>query len=214
VLAGGRSTRMGRDKARLVVDGCTLLEHMLRKLRSLGMEPRICGSRGDLAGLAEVIPDNFSQCGPLGGLEAALAVSDAELNLFVPVDLPELPVEFLRWLSARAEASHAAATIPRWGAREQPLCAVYHRRLLGGLRESLAGGRRKVIDAVRAAASGLREGVDVFDVECVAATGPADWPLEPPVRDWFRNINTPAEYEALQLFSLPSAGAKSRHPIS
>lgn len=210
VLAGGQSRRMGRDKALLVVDGYALIELMLDKLRRLGLDPRICGVRSDLAQFADVVPDNFSQSGPLAGIEGALAVSDSELNLFVPVDLPGLPAGFLRWLMERAETSRSVATIPRYGDRLQPLCAVYSRRLLEGLRESLVAGRRKVVDGIRASALDLGESIDAFDAECIAATAPAEWPLQPPVGDWFRNVNTPAEYDALNT----TAGAKSRHPIS
>jgi molybdopterin-guanine dinucleotide biosynthesis protein A len=209
VLAGGQSTRMGRDKALLVVDGETLLEQMLEKLRAVGLTPRICGSRSDLARLAEVVPDNFPQSGPLGGIEAALAVSDSELNLFVPVDLPGLPLQFLRWLMERAETSRAVATIPRYGDRPQPLCAVYSRRLLEGLRESLGAGRGKVMDAIGTAAAGLGDAIDAPDMECMAAAAGAEWPLQP-LGDWFRNVNTPADYEAVK----SGAGAKMHHPIS
>jgi molybdopterin-guanine dinucleotide biosynthesis protein A len=209
VLAGGQSTRMGRDKALLMLNGRTLIEHMLDKLRVVGLRPRICGSRPELARFAEVVPDNFVQSGPLAGIEAALAVSDSDLNLFVPVDLPGIPPEFLVWLMARAETSHAVATIPRYGDRFHPLCAVYSRRLLVGLQQSLGAGHRKVMDGIRASATALGEPVDAFDVECVAAAAPAEWPLRPPLAEWFRNMNTPAEYEALD----PS-GAKRRDPIS
>ncbi|MFP5227697.1 MAG: molybdenum cofactor guanylyltransferase [Acidobacteriota bacterium] len=197
VLAGGQSTRMGRDKALLPLEGRTLIEHTVEKLRGLGMQPRICGARADLARFAEVVPDHFEDAGPLAGIEAALAVSDAELNLFVPVDLPGLPVAFLRWMMARAETSRAVATIPRYGDRLQPLCAVYSRRLVEGVREALVAGRRKVMDGIFGSAAGRREDVDVFDVECIAAAGCADWGATPGLREWFRNVNTPGEYAAL-----------------
>lgn len=188
---------MGRDKALLDVDGRPLVERTVEMLRGLELNPRICGSRPDLAGFAEVVPDNFPLCGPLGGIEAALAASDSELNLFVPVDLPGLPRGFLQWMMARAETSQAVATIPRYGDRVQPLCAVYSRRLRDGLRRPLVAGNYKVMAAVREAAAALGEGVDEFDMESVASTGPEEWPLLPPLGEWFRNINTPADYEQL-----------------
>jgi molybdopterin-guanine dinucleotide biosynthesis protein A len=215
VVAGGQSTRIGRDKALLTLDGIPLIQRALDLLRSVGFSPRICGSRPDLARFAEVIPDNFPQCGPLGGIEAALAVSDTELNLFLPVDLPALPAAFVRWLLARAGASPAVATLPVVGDRAQPLCAVYSRRLLEGIRHSLARGDYKVVSGIRAAAESLGEPIDLFDVETVAATVPAgEWPSSP-VSDWFRNMNTPADYERLTLTgSFAATGAKSGHPIS
>ncbi len=196
VLAGGQSTRMGRDKALLEVEGETLVERALGLLHGLGLEPRICGSRPDLARFADVVPDNFPLSGPLGGIEAALAVSNAELNLFVPVDLPGLPADFLRWLMARAETSQAVATIPTYGGRLQPLCAVYSRRLISGLRSALGGGRFKVMAAIEESAATLGEAVDAFDVECIAPVA-ADWPGDLPLLGWFRNVNTPGDYEAL-----------------
>jgi len=206
VLAGGRSTRMGRDKALLEVDGRPLIVHALEKLRALGLDPRICGSRPDLEGFGEVIPDRFPESGPLAGIEAGLAgvaAGEDELNLFLAVDLPLLPVEFLRWMIERAEASGAVATIPRAEGREQPLCAVYSRRLQPGLRLALEAGNRKVMRAMSEAAAGMGERLDVFDVERVAAalrTGV--WPADPewksvPVRTWFRNVNTPEELARL-----------------
>jgi molybdenum cofactor guanylyltransferase len=203
VVAGGQSSRMGRDKALLPVDGTPLIAHALDLLRSLRFSPRICGSRPDLARFAEVIPDNLPQCGPLAGIEAALAVSDTELNLFLPVDLPTLPAAFVRWMVARADTSQAVATIPVPGDRPQPLCAVYSRRLLEGIRESLGRGDYKMMNAISAAAASLREPIDRFDVERVAATlRPGEWPSSATV-DWFRNVNTPGDYERLTRSTLP-----------
>lgn len=196
VLAGGASVRMGRDKARLEVGGRPLIALALDKLRALDLNPRIAGSRTDLAPFAPVVPDNFPGCGPLAGIEAAMAASDADLHLFLPVDLPALPVAFLAWMARRAKTSQAAATIPLLAGRPQPLCAAYRRRLLPGLRAALEAGRYKVITAIEASAGAS---VDEFEVETLApALIPATWPSAPPVADWFRNLNTPEELERLR----------------
>jgi len=214
LLAGGASSRMGRDKALLEVGGRPLVAIALDKLHALGFVPRLCGSRPDLAGFAETIPDNFAGCGPLGGVEAALTVTDSDRNLFLPVDLPELPVTFLRWMAARAETTGAIATIPRFGGRPQPLCAVYSRRLLPGVRAALAAGDFRMMAAIPAAAAAASEGIDGFDVESVAAAlMPESWPDSPPLARWFWNLNTPADYERLRDDRWAS-GANVRHPIS
>ena len=201
ILAGGQSTRMGRDKALLGFHGRPLIENMLTKLRTLGFSPRIVGSRPDLAGYAPIIPDNYPGSGPLAGIEAALAASNDYLNLFLPVDLPLLPAEFLRWMTARALQTSALATIPRLEGRPQPLCAVYHHALLPDARSALAARKPKVMRAVEHAASESRLKIDLFDVEIAAAslTPSVDWPLAPAVHRWFHNFNTPADLECAAL---------------
>ena len=111
---------------------------------------------------------------------------------------------------ARAEKSQAVATIPRYGGRNHPLCAVYSRRLLEGLRRSLATGDCKVMIALHEAAAPLGEALDEFDVESVAsALPPAEWPSHPPLANWFRNVNTPADYESLRA----ALEQKAAHPL-
>lgn len=207
---------MGRDKALLEIGGRPLIEIALGVLRELGLTPRICGSRPDLAGFAHVVPDNHPGCGPLGGIEAALAASGSDLNLFLPVDLPAIPPAFLRWMMDRAGETKAVATIPLLGGRAQPLCAVYSRGLLHGIHEALAAGEYKMMTAIRAAASSLEERIDAFEVETLAAALiPDTWPADPPVQEWFRNVNTPADYEQLHTEGAHrTSGANRRHPIS
>lgn len=194
VLAGGRSTRMGRDKALLDLDGHPLIDHALAKLRALGFSPRIAGSRPDLASFAEFVPDNYPQQGPLGGIEAALAASGAEQNLFLPIDLPRLPLEFLRWMMERAQHTNALATVPRGQGLPQPLCAIYSRMMLPHAQAALAEGDAKVMRAVEraAAATGLR--IDSFDAESIAGSQLWEQPLR--VHSWFQNLNSPQDFQA------------------
>ncbi len=197
VLAGGQSTRMGRDKAMLPLGGRPLIEHALDKLRALGFSPRIVGSRSDLAAFAAVVPDRHPQAGPLGGIEAALAASDTEQNFFLPVDLPWLPLEFLRWMIDRANGTEALATIPRLQGRPQPLCAVYGKALLPYAQAALVADDAKVMRAVERAANATGLRIDSFDVETVAAAQSWEQPL--PLRRWFENINTPADFKKAAL---------------
>ena len=190
VLAGGQSTRMGKDKALLEYAGRPLVEHAVEKLTGAGLKAYIVGTRSDLAAYAPVIEDLRPECGPLGGIEAALASSNSEWNLFLPVDLPLLPLFFLRNLLERVNSTAAGATIPMLAGRPQPLCAVYHRDSLEGIRKSLESGDYKVMHGIEKASSS--SSIDLFSVEAVAATRD-DWPLEPPLRWWFQNLNTPAD---------------------
>jgi len=220
ILAGGQSTRIGRDKALLEFRGRPLIEHALDKLRALDFSPRIAGNRPDLAPYAPVVPDHYPGSGPLAGIEAALSASDADLNLFLPIDLPLLPIEFLRWMTARARETRAVATIPHLEGRPQPLCAVYHRDLLHHIQVALAKGDRKVIDVIESAAANschpdrsarrVVEGpavrisnssLDRFNVETIAAC--LDFATTLPVHRWFQNLNTPADLQIAALEESP-----------
>ena len=143
VLAGGRSTRMGQDKALLPWAGRPLLEVALDKLRALPLAaaPRIAGARSDLSYHAGVIADLHPGCGPLSGIEAALAASSRPLNVFLPVDVPLLPAQFLLWMLQRAETTGALVTrSPDQRLAPGPVCRVPPRSV--GPHQRIARGRR------------------------------------------------------------------------
>jgi molybdopterin-guanine dinucleotide biosynthesis protein A len=196
VLAGGRSTRMGQDKALLSPAGRSLLDLALDKLRRLPLAgaPRIAAARSDLSAHAAVIADLHPGCGPLSGIEAALAASTQPLNVFLPVDIPLLPPQFLLWMLERAAITGALVTVPRFNGRPQPLCAVYHRDLLGHIAASLGAGEHKVMPAVTAAAGPPAHHIDIFDVELVASAHAQMRAFSPlPLYWWFHNCNTPED---------------------
>ncbi|HEY4045875.1 MAG TPA: molybdenum cofactor guanylyltransferase [Acidobacteriaceae bacterium] len=208
VLAGGRSTRMGRDKALLPFGGRPLIEvavEKLEKLRELGLgQPRIAGSRPDLSGFAAVVDDVHPGCGPLSGIEAALTATCEPLNLFLPIDMPLVPAAFLSWILLRAEVTGAIATLPRAGGAVQPLCAVYHRDLLTQVTRSLLAGDYKVTRVLELAFgedAGMQR-VDAFDIELLVTTYPAlAGESVIPAHRWFENCNSPQDLEAVEAFA-------------
>lgn len=104
VLAGGRSTRMGRDKALLEWHGRPLIDHQLALLQRAGaQQARVSGDRPAWQGIVDGLPD----AGPLGGLLGVARVVRGETDLLVvPVDMPLLTAPLLaRLLAARPEAA-------------------------------------------------------------------------------------------------------------
>jgi molybdopterin-guanine dinucleotide biosynthesis protein A len=189
VLAGGRSLRMGRDKAEVEIAGIPLLERMLRKLRTLGLRTRVAGRREALEGIAaEVESDLHPDCGPLSGIETALSRSEKPLVLVLGIDLPLIETDFLRWMLERARVTGAMAMIPRLLGEPQPLCAVYRRELLPHVTDALEASNYKVMAVVERAAE---RAADVFDVERVVAAGA--WDSAFPVHWQFMNCNRPAD---------------------
>jgi molybdenum cofactor guanylyltransferase len=189
---------MGRDKALLEMDGVPLIQRALRTLREITGAPRILGNRPDLAGFAPVVSDIYPHSGPLGGIHAGLAASACEWSVFLPVDVPLLPVGFLRHLVDRVSLTRALATIPIVAGRHQPLVAVYHRSLLPTIVGRLEGGDfgtlRAIVEAARA--SGQANGIDEFRVEVLVASGQLESiETDLPSYRWFQNVNTPSELE-------------------
>jgi molybdopterin-guanine dinucleotide biosynthesis protein A len=187
---------MGQDKALVTYKGRPLIEHAISLLKASELEPHIVGHRPDLARYAPVIPDRHSDCGPLGGIEAALVASSSDFNVFLPVDLPLLPAAFLRYLSQRAVITGAAATIPASIGKPQPLCAIYHRDLLHGITRWIEEGNYKVMHAMKDAAKRFGGSVDLFSVEAVVAARDG-LSQQMPAHRWFQNMNTPADMALL-----------------
>jgi molybdopterin-guanine dinucleotide biosynthesis protein A len=195
VLAGGRSLRMGQDKAGVMLAGRRLLDHMLGKLRALGLRARVAGLREPVVeNTAEVFTDAHPDCGPLSGMETALARSEAALVMVLGVDLPLLPTEFLAWMLERALTTGAVVTMPRLLGKPQPLCAVYRREVVPGITAALEAGDYRVMDMVERATAARR--LDSFDAERVAATGA--WRSAVPTHQQFMNCNTSAELKVAQ----------------
>jgi molybdopterin-guanine dinucleotide biosynthesis protein A len=127
ILAGGKSSRMGRDKAFLELAGTSLLERALELARGMSDQVAIVGDGKKFQPFGTVVVDRYSERGPLAGIHAALASSDRELNLILAVDLPFVVPEFLKYLVSEAEASPVMVTVPRADGGFQPLCAVYRK---------------------------------------------------------------------------------------
>jgi molybdopterin-guanine dinucleotide biosynthesis protein A len=181
VLAGGKSSRMGSDKAFLGLGDETLLSHALRVAGGVAEEVRIVGDAKRFATFGRVVEDVYRDRGPLGGIHAALSTSATELNLILAVDLPFVGEKFLAYLLSRARDSGAIVTLPRAGGGLQPLCAAYRRGFAEVAEESLRNGKNK-IDSLFAR---VRTCV-IEEDELVRASFSAEI---------FRNLNTPDELD-------------------
>jgi molybdopterin-guanine dinucleotide biosynthesis protein A len=148
VLAGGQSTRMGRDKALLEIDGqplvariALLVEEAAGSAVIIG-DPRRYGSLGFRA-----IPDRIAGLGPLGGLLTALENTTAAWNLVVACDMPGLTVAVMRRLVlAIPTAGQAQCIVPVSEQGIEPLCALYHRDCLVDVRQAITRKRLKMKD--------------------------------------------------------------------
>lgn len=142
---------MGRNKAFLRSGNRTLIEIVASAVQQAADSVTIVGPPEiyRYSGFP-VIPDRQPNLGPLAGIETALAHTSADWNLIVACDMPRLTPLLLRRILDEAEAHpEASCIVPE--SKEgfvEPLCAVYHKRLLAVISAALAGGTRKVTDAL------------------------------------------------------------------
>lgn len=131
LLAGGKSSRMGQDKASLPLLGTSLLQLQLEKAQLMGIDDiLVSGAREDVPG-ARVIPDVYPERGPLGGLHACLQAAKHPCAVVLSVDMPLLPSCMLRELVENHTQSGAEITLAVHGDRWQPLVGVYNSDLSG-----------------------------------------------------------------------------------
>ena len=176
VLAGGRSSRMGADKALLNWGGETLLERAVRFWRESGRVERILVSVGPQAHFSaaqlpegvQAVADLERGRGPMAGLAAAFACSDADVLCVGAVDMPNLTAE------AVLPVPKGDAAVYRLNGRREPLFGVYRRSVLPAAQKLLAEGKGKM---------GLL--LDAVQTEYYYAP-----PLLEPV---FQNLNTPGD---------------------
>lgn len=183
VLVGGRSLRMGRDKAFVPWQGTTLLEHALARAAAFGPARLLTGDAADeiraaqLFPFGELVPDRTPGCGPLGGIDAALHDVPTDWALILPIDQPGLPcAELLRW-AVQVGASPAAASWLVPPAGPEPLPLLLHRSLAPAVASALSAGQRRILPAIQsiAEAHGL--------------------PVSVQHQEWFLNLNSPHDLE-------------------
>jgi len=192
VLAGGKSVRMGQDKAFVTWEGSTLLNRALEATQAVASVACIVGAREKFAPYGSVVEDVFRDRGPLGGIHAALSSTDQELNLILAVDLPLVTPALLSFLIECAQDERNVATVPRLDAGWEPLCAVYRREFAevaeGALKRGQNAIHRLLEDEIER--SGVRSGIRAIEErELVSAGFPALM---------FRNINTVMDLESCE----------------
>jgi molybdopterin-guanine dinucleotide biosynthesis protein A len=143
ILCGGLSTRMGRDKALLDIDGATLLERAVARLQTVADPVLLAsGSRELTHPACFSVPDDMTGVGPLAGLLAVLRASPHQLCAIVAVDMPDISPDLLRRLAALREGEDAVVAVSPRGL--EPLHAVYARSALAAVEAALREGERSL----------------------------------------------------------------------
>jgi molybdopterin-guanine dinucleotide biosynthesis protein A len=181
ILAGGKSRRMGRDKAFLPFGTGMLIERVIEVLHQVTEDVILITNTPELYqrfGLP-MFSDAIPEAGSLGGVYTGLVSAQASYSLCLACDMPFVKPAFLRFLCE--VAAEADVVIPRNAEDFQPLCTVYSQVCREPIRQKIDAGRLKItgfFDQVR---------VRVVGGELLARYDPHDV--------MFFNANTPEEYE-------------------
>ena len=203
VLAGGQSSRMGRDKALVPFAGRPLIEHALAALREAGLPASIAGGLRALAAYAPLIADAHTALGPLSGICSALASTSAELAVFLPVDLPLLPPSLLQSMVSRAQLTGSPITLASVNGFAQTFPVVLDRSIAPLLEQQLASTRRGCFAAFQAAAHSLGDPIAILPVEHLVQAGQVADPRSLPACRWFLNLNREADLRLAEPHARP-----------
>ena len=206
ILAGGKSSRMGTDKALLEYDGKQFIMQIAEELA--WFNERII-ARGSNSGFGDeiecnwkVIPDIFPDHGPISGLHVALSCCEADALFVVTCDMPLIKIELVRKLCLYMQKADDAGEQAGEDVDDQvagdicdtfdaviavgadgkihPLCGVYRKSTLPVLEEQIVSNQNRVMAALKK-----------LQVKYVTIDSPSE-------TRQLANINTPQDYEILK----------------
>lgn len=193
ILAGGKSRRMGRDKAWIENEGGPLIVRAIDTVRAAGVEEVFISGRPgvDYSALGlRVLYDGQTGLGPLGGIERALRETKSPLLLVLAVDLAHMTADCLKSLTGRCNVLTGA--VPERNGQPEPLAAIYPRSCHAIAAKLLAQSR---LAAREFAETCHREGAVTFIPVPFASVSAS----------CFANWNTPSDLPAELLRSNPAA---------
>jgi molybdenum cofactor guanylyltransferase len=178
ILVGGQSRRMGTDKARLMLDGVSLLATLAQRIAPAVARVRLVGKPGmnfDDLGLACIV-DEEAEPALVHGLRAALAAPGSPWRWVLACDMPDIDAAMLHGLWGAAAAARSLGSAPRLAGRTagEPLPSLWHRDVLAAVRPEWGMAARDWVTAARLAL----------------------WDVPPADSARFRNVNSPAAWES------------------
>ena len=179
ILAGGKSIRMGENKAFIEVDGVPIISRIYSLFKELFEEVIIVTNQKDLFKNldSKVYTDLLPDKGALGGLYTGIFFSSFQYSFCVACDMPFIRKALVQYLIKNTKDEDVI--VPRTSDGLQPLHAIYSKNCLEPIRKIIEQGKYKIIDFYRLVRVKIVEENDFL-------------PLDP-FRESFINVNTPEE---------------------
>ena len=182
ILVGGASSRMGTDKASLLLDGRTFVQRIAEELLAVTDSVTLIGKdAGKLQLNLPNAPDAYANWGALGGVHAALYASRSPWSMIVACDLPFVTAGLFTRLASLREDFEAVAPIQKDG-RPQPLAALYRNDpCLSRADQLIKSGERRPVALLQSVRTRWTPFNEIMEL--------------PGAEHFFDNINTPQDYE-------------------
>ncbi|MDP1623060.1 MAG: molybdenum cofactor guanylyltransferase [Bacteroidales bacterium] len=146
ILAGGKSKRMGTNKALVPFMGKPLIQYSIDLARSCSNDILISANSRDLDFLGfPVVKDMLAINAPLAGIHAGLKSSDSDWNLILTCDMPNVAKELIERL-LRALNDNLMMVVPCHGGLVEPLCGFYHKKIIARIEDNIAAGKLSLLD--------------------------------------------------------------------
>ena len=178
ILAGGKSSRMGFDKQFIKINEKRLLETMVNKLKKEFDDIILVTNKPEyyVGSSCKVVCDEIKQRGPLSGIHIGLKESSSKYVYFVACDMPNINIDYIRYMKEKIRDLDADACITKVGDRLEPFNAFYSRDVINDIEKLLLEDCRAIVYLINK--------VNTFYIEeqCARKYSP-NW-------DMFLNINT------------------------
>jgi molybdopterin-guanine dinucleotide biosynthesis protein A len=179
VLAGGKSSRMGKDKGLINLNGEKMVNYSINTLKPICNNIIIISNNDDYDGLGyPVYKDIYKNQGPLAGIHTGLTNSETEKNIILSCDSPFVPTDLLKHLIDNS--NEFDAVVPKYYNRLYPLTAVYNKACINVFENCIKEDKLKV-----------KKAIELVNSNVIELSSNLDF-----VNDkMFTNINTLAELE-------------------
>lgn len=171
VIAGGKSSRMGSNKALVMYKGKRLVDNAIQVVQNYTETILISSNVSIPNTIFSIIPDDIKNIGPIGGLFSSLKASNTDINIVIPCDVPHIETNLYKILIDNSD--NVDAVIPRLpNGKLEPLIACYNKSIIPIIEKSINSGDYKLVNLLQ------KLNVKYIDVANIKQ---------------FKNINTPTD---------------------